>query len=85
MRIYNKNLNTSINSILFYLTIEEAKQFLDSLKILKDNPNESVNFSGTDCNGKMSKSISVRIYSKENLNTFEEKIINLIQTGKVPD
>jgi tryptophanyl-tRNA synthetase len=85
MRIYNRSLDISINSILFYLTIEEAKQFLDSLKILKNNPNESVNFSGTDCNGKMSKSISVKIYSKENLNTLEEKIINLIQTGQVSD
>jgi len=85
MRIFDRSLNKSINSILIFLPLEEATQLVDSLKLLKDNPNESVNFYGKDCNGNLTKKISIRIYNKENLATFEEKIIKLIETGKVTD
>ncbi|MBZ0201413.1 MAG: hypothetical protein K8I03_00190 [Ignavibacteria bacterium] len=81
MRIFNRVLNIPINSVLIYLPLDEAKQLLASLEALKDNSNGFINFNGKDNNGNLTKELTVRIYSKENLDTFEEKIIKLIETG----
>jgi len=85
MRIFDRRLNKSINSILIYLPLEEAIQLIGSLKVLKENPNEEVNFLGKDCHGNLAKKISISIYNNENFAGFEEKVIKLIETGKVPD
>jgi hypothetical protein len=72
MRIYNVDTDKKVNSVILYLTPDEAKEMKDSLELIINNethhhehiPDREDNFK---------REITVCIYRDANLSNFDER------------
>lgn len=85
MRICDKGQNKPIKAMGLFLPLDEAKALAEELKILVREPEKYViSFKGKDKNGNLTKEITIRIYSKETIDKFDEVSKELIITGNIP-
>ena len=75
MRIYNADTDKKANNVILYLTPEEAKEMKDSLEaLLKNEKHHHEHIPDSD----FKKEITVCIYRKDNLSSFDERSKKLI-------
>lgn len=77
MRLFDENNEKSLNNISLFLTIDEAKELLDSLEgLLKNFKNDADHTHINDENYK--REITVCLYNETNLNGWNETAKKLI-------
>ncbi len=73
MRIYNVDSDQKVNEVILYLTPDEAQEMKDSLElILKDNKKNRHEHI-PDRESDFKREITVCIYRKDNLSSFDER------------
>lgn len=77
MRIFNQDKDETIKNIIICLTIEEARDFRDSLNlIIKDKSKiRHEHIDDLDC----SHEITITLYDENNLNGINPRIIKVIK------
>lgn len=70
MRIYNRKQDTIFNSIVLYFTDEEIKKLNLELQRIVVDPNSSIQFMGTDSEGRLTKKLTVKIYDENKIGRF---------------
>ena len=86
MRIYHRPSNKAIRFPVIYFALDEARSLINELNDLLNNPlKNEIRFKGKDKDGNFTKELTIRIYSKDNADSFEEPIRTLIKTGKLPE
>ncbi|MFI5145120.1 MAG: hypothetical protein ACHQJ4_05940 [Ignavibacteria bacterium] len=86
MRIYHRQSNKAIQCPVIYFALDEARALINELNDLLHNPQKNeIRFKGKDKDGNLTKELTIRIYSKDTVETFEEPIKTLIKTGEVPE
>jgi hypothetical protein len=78
MRIYNEDTDKKINKVILYLTPNEAQELKDSLESIinknKQNHHEHI----PDREDDFKREITVCIYRKNNISSFDERSRKLI-------
>jgi hypothetical protein len=77
MRIYNVDADKKVNKAILYLTPDEAQEMKDSLELLigkKNHHHEHI----PDRTDNFKREITICIYTKDNLATFDERSKKLI-------
>ncbi|MBI4656490.1 MAG: hypothetical protein HY746_07080 [Elusimicrobia bacterium] len=81
MRIHDIDFDKSIDEVGIFLTLDEAKELRDSLEILINNPAEHHGHI-YDIPAECKKQIIVAVYTKDNINMFDERSRKLIEEDK---
>ena len=76
MRIYDSDLDKTINNVVLYLTPDEAQELKDSLELLINNKHHHEHIPDRENNFK--REITVCIYREDNLSSFDERSKKLI-------
>lgn len=88
MRIYIADNDKSLNEVEIYLTVDEAEDFYLRINDLANNPlfRDDVVFEDIEQNDdsprRYSKTIEMIIYTKNNLDTFSERMKKIIIEDK---
>jgi hypothetical protein len=83
MRIYNRQNNKALQVLLLFFPLDEAKVLAKELERLISEPNNYIiNFKGKDKDGNLTKELLIRIYNKDSVDKFDEKVRELIIEGK---
>ncbi|MDN3505882.1 MAG: hypothetical protein P0S96_01480 [Simkaniaceae bacterium] len=78
MRIYDSDSDKKINRVILYLTLDEAKEMKDSLEAIIKNTAQHHHEHIPDRNDDFKREISVCVYNKDNLSSFDERSQKLI-------
>ena len=78
MRIYNIDTDQKINNVILYLTCEEAQEMKDSLELIINNNEKHHHEHIPDRESGYKREITVCIYKKDNLSSFDERSKKLI-------
>jgi hypothetical protein len=82
MRFYSREKKLVISQLHLLLTKEDAKRLHEELKTLMVIPNDyAAIVEGEGLNGELNKELKIRIYNKENIETFDEPIKDIILKG----
>lgn len=76
MRILDNEYDKALNDILICMTIDEAKELYDSLKLLMKDPSNNHTHITSDC---LTKEISICLYEDGKLEGFNDRTIKLIK------
>lgn len=77
MRIYNEDTDKKVNKIILYLTPSEAQELKDSIELIINNEkyqHEHI----PDREDNYKREITICIYRKDNLSSFDERSKKLI-------
>jgi len=78
MRIYNEDTDKKVNKIILYLTPDEAEELKDSLELIIHNNEKHHHEHIPDREDDFKREITVCIYKKDNLSSFDERSKKLI-------
>lgn len=78
MRILDEDHDRAITSVLLMLTPTEARELSDMLRALTSEPGDHVHVSDQ----KFSRTVTVAIYTPENLRFFDDRARRLVETGE---
>lgn len=82
MRIYNEDTDKKVNKVILYLTPDEAQELKDSLELIINNSEKHHHEHIPDREDDFKREITVCIYRKENLSSFDERSKKLILNDK---
>ena len=82
MRIYNVDLDQKVSKVILYLTIDEAQEMKDSLELIISNNEKHQHEHIPDRESDFKREITVCIYRKDNLSSFDERSKRLIQSDE---
>ena len=78
MRIYNEDTDKKVNKVILYLTPDEAQELKDSLELIINNNEKHDHEHIPDREDDFKSEITVCIYRKDNLSSFDERSRKLI-------
>ena len=78
MRIYNEDTDKKVNKVILYLTPDEAEELKDSLELIIHNNEKHHHEHIPDREDDFKREITVCIYKKDNLSSFDERSKKLI-------
>ena len=78
MRIYDSDSDKKINNVILYLTPDEAREMKNFLDLLLSNNEKHHHEHIPDRENDFKREITVCIYEKENLSSFDERSKKLI-------
>lgn len=81
MRILNVDSDKSIDEVIVYLTLDEAKELRDKLEILISSPAEQHEHV-MDVSIEPMKELTIAVYIKENMGMFDARSRQLIEENK---
>lgn len=83
MRIYNYEIDKSFEEIFIYLTPDEIAELIIKLEQLLEKPKDHhEHLSEISENDEISREITIAVYTKDNINEFDERSKKLILEGK---
>ncbi|MFC2093369.1 hypothetical protein ACFLSV_05660 [Bacteroidota bacterium] len=83
MRILQRDTNQVFDNIEIFLTLEEADNLRAHVEGLIDQPEYGhIHVLGDEINGVVMKELTVAVYTKDNLNEFDDKSKKLILEDK---
>lgn len=78
MRIYNEDTDKKVNKVILYLTPDEAHELKDSLELIINNNKRHHHEHIPDREDDFKREITVCIYKKDDLSSFDERSRKLI-------
>jgi ferredoxin-thioredoxin reductase catalytic subunit len=78
MRIYNEDTDKKVNKVILYLSPDEAQELKDSLESIINNNEKHQHEHIPDREDAFKREITVCIYRKDNLSSFDERSKKLI-------
>jgi hypothetical protein len=78
MRIYDIDSDKKINEVILYLTSDEAREMKDALELIINDHKKHHHEHIPDREDGFKREITVCVYSKDNLDTFDERSKKLI-------
>jgi hypothetical protein len=78
MRIYNEDTDKKVDKIILYLTPDEAHELKDSLELIINSNKKYHHEHIPDREDDFKREITVCIYRKDNLSSFDERSRKLI-------
>jgi hypothetical protein len=78
MRIYNVDTDKKANKVILYLTPDEAQEMKDSLESILSNNQKHHHEHIPDREDDFKREITICIYQKDNLSSFDERSRQLL-------
>lgn len=78
MKIYDEDTDKKVNRVIFYLTPDEALELKDSIELIMNNNEKHHHEHLPDKEDNFKREITVCIYKKHDLSSFDERSKKLI-------